>query len=111
MRTLSWDLHIHPGKAEEGRWGDGERIRRAAQRAGVQGFLWKSHHGQGTLHDCQKLPHSAPFALPSITLNHEVAAADLDRAITLGARWILGPCADRTVLSGGSSRCLLNGPP
>lgn len=91
MHTLSWDLHIHPGPPEEGRWGDGDRVRRAAERAGVQGFVWKSHRGKGTVPDCQKLPHSVPFALPSITLNHGVSAADLEQALALGARWVWGP--------------------
>jgi Family of unknown function (DUF6282) len=91
MRTLSWDLHIHPGPPEEGRWGDGEQVRRAAQRAGVAGFVWKSHRGTGTHHDCQSLPHSPPYALPSITLNVGVTAADLERALEMGVRWIWGP--------------------
>ncbi len=90
-RTLSWDLHIHPGQAAEGRWGDGKQVRRAAQRAGVAGFVWKSHSGNGTHVDCQKLPHSVPYALPSITLNGDVRPVDLSQAVALGVRWIWGP--------------------
>ena len=86
--TLSWDLHVHPGRTAEGRWGDGGQLRRAAQRAGVAGFVWKSHRGTGTHTDCQKLPHSLPYALPSITLNGDVRAVHLGRAVDLGVRWI-----------------------
>jgi hypothetical protein len=89
--TLSWDLHVHPGRTAEGRWGDGGQLRRAAQRAGVAGFVWKSHRGTGTHTDCQKLPHSLPYALPSITLNRDVRAVHLRRAVNLGVRWIWGP--------------------
>lgn len=89
--NLSWDLHVHPGKAEEGRWGDGEQVRRAAQRAGVRGFVWKSHRGKGTLSDCEKLPHSVPYALPSMTLNSEVDVGDIERGLALGVRWVWGP--------------------
>ena len=85
---LSWDLHIHPGRPEDGRWGDGQQVRRAAQRAGVRGFLWKSHSGRSTLVDCQELPRSVPYTLPSITLNGDVSATDIERAIALGVRWV-----------------------
>jgi hypothetical protein len=89
--TLSWDLHVHPGQTAEGRWGDGEQVRAAAQRAGVAGFVWKSHRGIGTHVDCQKLPDSVPYALPSITLNRDVRPVHLGRAVDLGVRWIWGP--------------------
>lgn len=95
MHSLSWDLHIHPGPPEEGRWGDGEQVRRAAREAGVTGFVWKSHRGAGTYAQCQKLPRSAPYAMPSITLNPEVGPADLARALHDGVRWVWGPSRPR----------------
>lgn len=87
---LSWDLHVHPGSPAEGRWGDVRALRDAARRAGVRGFVWKSHSGS-TADAAAGLPPGPPHVIPSIVLNHQVSPGDLERALQQGVRWIWGP--------------------
>jgi hypothetical protein len=88
--VLSWDLHVHPGSPAEGRWGDGRALQDAARRAGVRGFVWKSHSGS-TADAVAGLPPGPPHAISSIVLNHHVSLSDLERALQRGVRWIWGP--------------------
>jgi Family of unknown function (DUF6282) len=88
--VLSWDLHVHPGTSAEGRWGDGRAVQDAARRAGVRGFVWKSHSGS-TAAAAADLPPGPPHVIPSIVLNHQVSPDDLERALRQGVRWIWGP--------------------
>ncbi|GAA3152344.1 hypothetical protein JOF29_002531 [Kribbella aluminosa] len=87
---LSWDLHVHPGSAAEGRWGDGGEVREAARRAGVKGLVWKSHGGSTAAFTSELAPGS-PWVIPSIVLNPSVSPADVHAAIERGVRWIWGP--------------------
>ncbi len=87
---LSWDLHVHPGSPAEGRWGDGRELQNAARRAGVRGFVWKSHSGS-TADAVAGLPPGPPHVIPSIVLNHHVSPRDLEHALQQGVRWIWGP--------------------
>jgi Family of unknown function (DUF6282) len=88
--VLSWDLHVHPGSSAEGRWGDGHAVQDAARRAGVRGFVWKSH-SEPTAAAAAGLPPGPPYVIPSIVLNHQISPADLERALRQGVRWIWGP--------------------
>jgi hypothetical protein len=88
--VLSWDLHVHPGSSAEGRWGDGRAVRDAARRAGVRGFVWKSHSG-ATAATAAGFSPGPPHVIPSIVLNQQVAPDDLERALRQGVRWIWGP--------------------
>jgi hypothetical protein len=88
--VLSWDLHVHPGSSAEGRWGDGRAVQDAARRAGVRGFVWKSHSGS-TAAAAAGLPPGPPHVIPSIVLNQQVSPHDLERALLQGVRWIWGP--------------------
>jgi len=82
---LSWDLHVHPGESTEGRWGDGFAIKDAARRAGVRGFVWKSHVGS-TAELSAALGEGEPRVIPSITLNAGVGARQLQEALRNGVR-------------------------
>jgi hypothetical protein len=88
--VLSWDLHVHPGSSAEGRWGDGQAVRDAARRAGVRGFVWKSHSGS-TAAAAAGFSPGPPHVIPSIVLNKQVAPDDLRHALRQGVRWIWGP--------------------
>jgi len=87
---LSWDLHVHPGSADEGRWGDGDAVREAARRAGVKGLVWKSHGGS-TAAPVGAMTPGTPSVIPSIVLNPNVSSADVRDALERGVRWIWGP--------------------
>lgn len=86
---LSWDLHVHPGPSSVPRWGIGAEIQATAARAGVAGFVWKSHDGH-TIRQCLDLPHPTPVAIGSASTNEWATAASIEQAITDGARWIWG---------------------
>lgn len=86
---LSWDLHVHPGHAAEGRWGDGAAVHHAARRSGVQGFVWKTHAGCSL--DAAAALVGPPHVIPSISLNSATSAAALEAALDNGVRWIWGP--------------------
>jgi hypothetical protein len=64
---LAWDLHVHPGPSSVRRWGTGAQIQAAAARAGLRGFLWKSHERHTSL-ACADLPRT-PRAIGSASLN------------------------------------------
>ncbi|MGC0367462.1 hypothetical protein ABH922_005514 [Rhodococcus sp. 27YEA15] len=87
---LSWDLHVHPGSADEGRWGDGDAVREAARRAGVKGLVWKSHGGC-TAEPVDALPPGSPHVIASIVLNPGISPKDVSDALARGVRWIWGP--------------------
>jgi Family of unknown function (DUF6282) len=86
---LSWDLHVHPGPVDEGRWGDGEAVWSAAKEAGVAGFVWKSHAAL-VADACRALPPD-PRAIASVALNAHVDAAAVTAELEAGARWVWGP--------------------
>ena len=87
---LSWDLHVHPAPSSVPRWGSGERIRAAASRAGLLGFVWKSHE-EHTARRARALPTGTPRAIGSASLNDWASPADVLEAVADGARWIWGP--------------------
>ena len=86
---LSYDLHVHPGPSVVPRWGTGAEIQAAAARAGVRGFVWKSHEGHTAL-ECRKLSPT-PRAIGSASLNQWATAESVAAAIADGARWLWGP--------------------
>jgi hypothetical protein len=90
MTNLSWDLHVHPGPLSEGRWGDAHAVRAAAARAGLQGFVWKSH--SAPVHPMvAHMPDAPPAVIASITLNSWASPEAVDAAMNAGVRWIWGP--------------------
>jgi hypothetical protein len=90
---LSWDLHLHPGPSSVPRWGDGMRVWEAALRAGVRGFVWKSHE-EHTVTRCRQLPAGPPTAIPSASLNPWTNVEEVMAAVEAGARWLWGPSRD-----------------
>ena len=89
MAQLSFDLHVHPGPSSVPRWGTGAEVQAAAARAGVRGFVWKSHDGH-TARACRELA-ATPRAIGSASLNAWAGTADVAAAIEDGARWVWGP--------------------
>jgi hypothetical protein len=87
---LSWDLHVHPGPSSVPRWGTGAEIQAACARAGVAGFVWKSHEGH-TARACRDLPADRPRAIGSASLNAWATPASVGEAIADGAGWVWGP--------------------
>jgi hypothetical protein len=87
---LSWDLHVHPGPSSVPRWGTGLEIQAACARAGVAGFVWKSHDGH-TARACRDLPADGPRAIGSASLNAWATPASVEEAIADGAGWVWGP--------------------
>jgi hypothetical protein len=87
--NLSWDLHIHPAPDSARRWGDAAGLRAAARRAGVTGFVWKSHD--------RPVPRTAavtaepPYIVPSVTLNDWVTPQLIADVVKSGVQWIWGP--------------------
>jgi hypothetical protein len=90
---LSWDLHVHPAPSTVPRWGDGAAIQAAAARAGVRGFVWKSHE-MHTAKLAVALPRSGPRAIGSASLNAFATPESVRNAIAAGARWVWGPTYD-----------------
>jgi hypothetical protein len=94
---LSWDLHIHPAPSTIPRWGDGAAIQAAAARAGVRGFVWKSHEMHTA--DLASALVPDPHAFGSASLNTFATTSSIRKAIADGARWVWGP----TYRAGGVS--------
>jgi hypothetical protein len=86
---LSWDLHVHPGPSSVPRWGTGAQVQVAAARAGLRGFVWKSHETHTPLLCADLAP--SPRAIGSASLNPWAGPDDVERAIVDGARWLWGP--------------------
>ena len=99
MPVLSYDLHVHPGPSKTPRWGTGDEVLRAAEAAGVHGFVWKAHE-QHTPRLCAALPPSPVRAFGSASLNPWSTRDDVLEALDDGARVALG--ADD--LGGGRDR-------
>ena len=90
MPVLSYDLHVHPGPSKTPRWGTGDEVLRAAEAAGVHGFVWKAHE-QHTPRLCAALPPSPVRAFGSASLNPWSTRDDVLEALDDGARWLWGP--------------------
>jgi hypothetical protein len=90
---LSWDLHIHPGPASAGRWGDGRRILDAAAAVGVSGFVWKDHTRRIEA-EAAGLPGGGPRCLASLVLNTWSRPEDVFESLAAGVRWFWGPTRD-----------------
>ncbi len=90
MPQLSWDLHVHPAPSSVPRWGTGAEVRAAAARAGVRGFVWKSHE-EHTAARARALPPGEPVVVGSASLNDWASVTDVAAAVADGARWIWGP--------------------
>lgn len=106
MPALSYDLHVHPGPSRAPRWGTGEEVQRAAEEAGVRGFVWKAHE-QHTPQLCAALPESDVRAFGSASLNDWASLDDVLGALADGARWLWGP----TVTPAGETAWELELPP
>jgi len=87
---LSWDLHVHPGPSSVPRWGTGAEIQAACARAGLAGFVWKSHDGH-TARAAAGLPKGGPRAIGSASLNAWATPANVREALDDGALWVWGP--------------------
>ena len=87
---LSYDLHVHPGPSRAPRWGTGADVQRAAEAAGVRGFVWKAHE-QHTPRLCAALPPSPVRAFGSALLNPWSSLDDVLAALDDGAEWLWGP--------------------
>ncbi len=87
---LSWDLHVHPGPSSVPRWGTGAEIQAACARAGVAGFVWKSHEGH-TARACRDLPAAGPRPIGSASLNAWATPDNVKGALDDGAGWVWGP--------------------
>ena len=94
MPVLSYDLHVHPGPSTAPRWGTGVDVLRAAEAAGVHGFVWKAHE-QHTPRLCAELPRSPVRAFGSASLNPWSTRDDVLEALDDGARWLWGPTMSR----------------
>jgi hypothetical protein len=90
---LSWDLHLHPGPASEGRWGTGPELWRAASAAGVAGFVWKEH-ARRIEAEVSRLPDTGPRCLPSLVMNSWAGPEDVAESLAAGVRWFWGPTRD-----------------
>lgn len=87
---LSWDLHVHPGPSSVPRWGTGAELQAACARAGLAGFVWKSHDGH-TARAARALPTDGPRAVGSVSLNVWATVANVTEALADGALWVWGP--------------------
>jgi hypothetical protein len=87
---LSWDLHVHPGPSSVPRWGGGAEIQAACARAGIAGFVWKSHEGH-TAQACRALPTGGPRPIGSASLNAWATPDSVREALADGAAWVWGP--------------------
>jgi hypothetical protein len=87
---LSWDLHVHPGPSSVPRWGTGTEIQAACARAGLAGFVWKSHDGH-TARAAAGLPKDGPRAIGSASLNAWATPDNVREALDDGALWVWGP--------------------
>ncbi|HVZ13747.1 MAG TPA: DUF6282 family protein [Bauldia sp.] len=87
---LSWDLHVHPGPSSVPRWGTGIEIQAACARAGIAGFVWKSHDGH-TARAAAALPKDGPRAIGSASLNAWATPDNVRKALDDGALWVWGP--------------------
>ena len=90
MPVLSYDLHVHPGPSKAPRWGTGEEVQKAAEEAGVAGFVWKAHE-QHTPQLCAALPASPVRTFASASLNPWSTLEDVVEALVDGATWLWGP--------------------
>jgi hypothetical protein len=90
---ISWDLHVHPGPSSVPRWGNGSDIQAACKRAGIAGFVWKSHEGH-TARACLALPANSPLAIGSVSLNAWATPESVQSALADGAPWVWGPTYD-----------------
>jgi hypothetical protein len=90
---LSWDLHLHPGPSDQGRWGDGRRVWAAASAAGLTGFVWKEH-ARRIEADAALLPGGGARCLASLVMNEWAAAADVAQSLAAGVQWYWGPTRD-----------------
>lgn len=72
------------------RWGGGEDIQSACARAGIAGFVWKSHEGH-TARACRDLPTGGPRPIGSASLNAWATPDSVRAALDDGAAWIWGP--------------------
>jgi hypothetical protein len=90
---LSWDLHVHPGPADQGRWGDHRRVWAAASDAGLAGFVWKEH-ARRIEADAALLPAGGARCLPSLVMNTWASAADVAESLAAGVQWYWGPTRD-----------------
>jgi hypothetical protein len=104
--VLSYDLHVHPGPSKAPRWGTGVDVQRAAEAAGVRGFVWKAHE-RHTPRLCAELPASPVRAFGSASLNPWSALVDVCEALADGAAWLWGP----TVSTAGEIAWELGLPP
>jgi hypothetical protein len=104
--TLSYDLHVHPAPSKAPRWGTGVEVQRAAEAAGVRGFVWKAHE-QHTPRLCAALPPSPVRVFGSASLNPWSSLADVLEALADGAAWLWGP----TVSKAGETAWELELPP
>lgn len=90
MRTLSYDLHLHPAPSARPRWGDGLAVWRAARDAGVRGFVWKAHE-EHTIERCLRLPTTPVWPIGSASMNPWATCDSVVDAVRRGALWIWGP--------------------
>ncbi len=86
---LSWDLHIHPAPSSVPRWGDGAAVQAACARAGLAGFVWKSHDMHSAALAAALGPR--PRAIGSASLNAWATPQSVAGAIADGALWVWGP--------------------
>jgi Family of unknown function (DUF6282) len=104
--VLSYDLHVHPGPSKAPRWGTGVDVQKAAEAAGVHGFVWKAHE-QHTPRLCAALPASPVRAFGSASLNPWSTLDDVLQALDDDAAWLWGP----TVSAAGETDWDLELPP
>jgi hypothetical protein len=95
MPVLSYDLHVHPGPSKAPRWGTGAEVQKAAEAAGVRGFVWKAHE-QHTPRLCAALPASPVRAFGSASLNPWSTLGGVLEALEEGASWLWGPTVSAT---------------
>ena len=79
-----------PGRRRRRGGGTGDEVLRAAEAAGVHGFVWKAHE-QHTPRLCAALPPSPVRAFGSASLNPWSTRDDVLEALDDGARWLWGP--------------------
>jgi len=88
--VLSYDLHVHPGPSKAPRWGTGAEVQKAAEVAGVRGWVWKAHE-QHTPQLCAALPESPVRVFGSASLNPWATMETVLQALDDGATWLWGP--------------------
>jgi hypothetical protein len=99
MQAPRFDPHLHAAPSSRPRWGDELELVDAATRAGIEGFVLKSHHESTASRAAVASRYAQSHgincqAIGSIVLNPWTSMIELERALNLGARVVWWPTLD-----------------